>query len=819
MRSFHSYETNLDNGSDQIGGRAHASRPDNDEETSMKRAGRHRCERGPSRVYSALFWISLCFLLSAGLALHALKVQLPDTASIRNYHPPLVTSVYASDGTLIAEFYSERRYLIPLSEVPDHLIKAVLAAEDLRFYDHRGLDLPGIIRAAVKNFQAGEIIQGGSTITQQVVKSLLLTPERTFARKVKEAILAFWMESVLTKDEILYLYLNQVYFGAGAYGIEAAARSYFSKSARELNVAESALLAGLPKAPSRLSPFHDFGAARGRQRYVLEKMAQAGFISEDEAMATLSQPLHLARLSDCNVRNMDYFTEEVRRQVEARYGKDGLYKEGLQIYTTLDLNAQRLAEKALDRGLRELDKRHSDYRGVHFNIPEEEWPETRELLQKENGALGEGKIAAALVESFDPSSGRARVDLGEAKADIERAGWGWTRASMKQASRIFRVGDIIRVRLEELQDDSTWSAILEQDPGAEGAFMAIEPATGRVICMVGGRSFQRSQFNRCTQALRQPGSAFKPIIYAAALDKGFTEASIIDDVPLSLRGGTLRQRWTPRNYDKKFWGSITLRKALIHSRNVPTVRVLSSIGVDYAINYARRLGIDSPLTPTLSLALGASDVTLSSLITAYAPFANGGRRIQPYLIERVIDRNGKVLEEHGDTGELAISPQTAYIMTNLLSGVVEEGTGTRAKALNRPVAGKTGTTNDMKDAWFIGYTPSVLAGVWVGYDDHVTSLGKDETGGRAACPIWLYFMQEYLEGVPVQTFPIPSGVVMARMDPYTGRIIGSDSGRGTYAAFNGATPSPPVRLSRKEEPTRSSSVASTMESFFKSDLY
>ena len=760
-------------------------------------------------------------MVVAGLVLAVFYIELdrslPSIQSLKNYHPPLVSSVYAADGSLIGEFYAERRYLVPLQEVPPHVVKAFLASEDVRFYEHGGVDLPGIIRASLKNLEAGEIVQGGSTITQQVVKSLLLTPEKTYIRKLKEAILAYRIDHALSKNEILSLYLNQIYFGAGAYGVEAAARTYFDKHTADLSLAEGAMLAGLPKAPTRFSPTQNFSVAKDRQEYVLKRMAEVGFITSEEAGKALAEQLRFAKPKHWTLKALNSFTEEVRRQVEARYGRDGLYKEGFSIYTTLDVRAQEIARKALDIGLRDLDKRHSRYRGIHLNVPREEWPHTLKILAERNRELAQGLVAAALVSAYDDKTGTCQLQFGNGAGKLPPSGWQWTQISDKRAARMFRVGDVIRVRLDKLQDDKSWLTVLEQDPGMEGAFMAMVPETGRVLCMVGGRDFEKSQFNRCTQAIRQPGSAFKPVIYAAALDKGFTEASMLIDSPVVFDDHSLKGVWKPANYDQQFWGPILLRKALIHSRNVVTVKLLSQIGVNYAINYARQLGIKSPLSPTLALALGASGVTLEELLTAYSPFVNQGDRVAPYLVEKILDRKGRLVEEHQAGRESVISPQTAYIVNHLLQGVVEEGTGQKAKELGRPAAGKTGTTNEMKDAWFIGFTPSTLAGAWVGYDDHTLSLGKGETGGRAACPIWLHFMKEWLKNEPVESFPIPSGVVFARINPGSGMVTRGDDPGSVYAAFSGAPPTGPSYYGDMGE--KPYVPASTSESFFKSDLF
>jgi penicillin-binding protein 1A len=488
-------------------------------------------------------------------------------------------------------------------------------------------------------------------------------------------------------------------------------------------------------------------------------------------------------------RQLNHFTEEVRRQVEARYGRDMLYKGGLTIHTTLDPNAQQIAERALDRGLRELDDRQNRYRPPRVNIPRKNWLDVEDKLAYQNGELSRGKVVLALVTSCNSRTETCELDLGVHQATIGGSGGQSGETSSSPPLRMFRSGDVIHVRLEKLLADNTWSAVLEHNPGTEGALVVIEPKTGKIVCMVGGTDFGTSQFNRATQAVRQPGSAFKPIIYAAALDKGYTEASILMDTPL-VRDYSPLDAWNPTNSDHRFMGPITFWKALVQSRNLASVKLLDSIGVDYAISYARKLGITSQLTPSLSLALGASGVTPLELATAYTPFANQGERVEPYLIESIADRNGSLIEAHQVQRERVISSQTAYIITHMLQDVVQKGTATKAKALGRPAAGKTGTTNELKDAWFIGYTPSVLAAVWVGNDDHNVSLGDGETGTRAACPVWSYFMQEYLKDKSPESFSIPSGVVMARMDPKTGAILNPYDRDGVYAAFAG---SPPVQ--------------------------
>lgn len=770
---------------------------------------------------TVVFGIALAFFLQ-------IERSLPSVQALKDYRPPIVSSVYAADGSLIGEFYAERRYPLPLADMPPLLIQAFLAAEDVRFFEHPGLDFIGIARATLKNLRAGEIVQGGSTITQQVAKALLLTPERTWTRKIKEAILAYRIDHSLTKDEILYIYLNQIYLGEGAYGVEAAALTYFNKHVRALNLAECALLAGLPQAPSRYSPLKNPDLARDRQHHVLQQMVGHEFISREEARQALQAPLVLGSPRRWTLKDLNYFTEQVRREVETRYGHDALYREGLQITTTMDPNAQQIAERALDRGLRELDKRHG-YRGVQKRVDQAKWSEFLRSLEVRNREVREDRVLEALVRGYDKKSKTYLLDVGAATAALPAAGLAWAQGRL--AAEGLRPGDVVWVKLGKASDGkgagSPWVASLEQSPNVQGAFLAMNHHSGAVLCMVGGRDFEESQFNRAVQALRQPGSAFKPIVYAAALDHGYTPTSTLMDTAVAYSDGTLHGRWVPANYDNKFWGAISLRNALIHSRNVVTVKLLQDIGVNYVQEYARQLGIGSPLTPTLALALGASGVSLWDMITAYSTFAQQGERVEPYLIERVVDRYGEVLEQHRMEREAVISPDTAYLVTNILEGVIQEGTGRRARKLGRPAAGKTGTSNDLKDAWFIGYTPSVLAGVWIGYDDLEASLGAGETGGHAACPVWLYFMEDYLRDTPVEAFPVPANIVFARVNSRRGEVDGEASGKSVYQAFRTEDLQRMRQAAEAEEgggPTAtglgdSGSPHDTMDSFFKSDLF
>jgi penicillin-binding protein 1A len=607
--------------------------------------------------------------------------DLPSVQTLRNYKPPIITTFYSEDGEVIAEFSLEKREVVPLERIPPHLIQAFVAGEDARFYQHKGLDYAAIMRALFRNIFSGEIVQGGSTITQQVVKSLLLSPEKSFARKIREAILAYRIENYLSKEEILYLYLNQIYLGHGAYGVAAAAKYYFGKSVEELDLSESALLAGLPQAPSKYSPARHPEQARRRQVYILDRMVEEGFITSEQAKKAV-EASHLLKIKDRPpAERALYFIEHIRRYIEEKYGREQLYQNGLRVYTTLDLGMQTTAEETVLSGLKEIEKRQ------------------------------------------------------------------------KYASG--------------------------QSSALEGSLICFDLETGYVKAMVGGRDFNKSQFNRATQARRQTGSAFKPIVYAAALDKGYTPASILVDSPIIFEWGD--KRWKPKNFEARFNGPITVRYALSHSVNVVTVKIAHDIGIDFIRDYAKNLGITSPLQNDLSMALGSSSISLYELTKAYAVFANQGKIFRPIFIKKILDRDGNLLEENlplfyprdSSENDQAITPQTAYLLTYLLEGVVQNGTGWRAKIIKRPVAGKTGTTDDFLDAWFVGYTPELVTGVWVGFDEE-TSLGEDETGARAASPIWVNFMSKVLKDRPVKDFPIPEGLEFIKIDPRTGQPTPGD---------------------------------------------
>ena len=749
--------------------------------------------------------------------------DLPRITSLRDYRPATITEIYADGGELIGQYYLEKRKIISVEEIPDLLKKAFIASEDSRFYEHQGLDFPGIMRALIKNIAARRVVQGGSTITQQVTKSLLLSPERKLRRKIKEAILAYRIEKYLSKDEILFLYLNQIYLGHGAYGVEIASRTYFGKKTRELNLAEMTLLAGLPKAPNRYSPVSHPERAARRQRYVLGRMAAEGYISDAEAEAAVATPIHIDTPLD-PFSLTPYFTEHVRRYLEKKYGYDKLYREGLQVYTTVDVSDQQAAREAIDAGLRELDKRQG-YRGPLETLTPDKFADFEKQLEEENGhgsTLTIDQRVKALVKRVDDEHLQVTVSLGQVSAIMLPGDYKWAKrpaadgtifprakVKNKKPSETFQPGDVVWARISSMTQSGPAAGIrlqLDQEPLVQGALVALDPQSGMVRALVGGKSYEESEFNRAIQSRRSPGSAFKPIIYAAGLDHGLTPASIFLDNPIIYQNNDdWDQVWKPRNYEQKFYGPTSLRQALVHSRNLVTIKVLRKIGISYVINYAKKLGITSPLNADLTLALGSSGVSLMELTRAYAVFDNGGRLVGPIYVKRIENRDGEILEnneplwglsvtgavgepdsvagEQGSAfGKQVISPQTAYLMTSMMESVVQQGTGRRARVLKRPLAGKTGTTNDYYDAWFLGYSPQLVAGVWVGFDD-LKPLGKHETGSRAACPIWIGFMRQALKGFPKSTFPVPAGIVFAKIDEKTGLLATPQTEQVIFECF------------------------------------
>jgi penicillin-binding protein 1A len=756
--------------------------------------------------------IPFSILLFLGLAGGAVLVggymyisqDLPRISTLKDYRPSIISTVYDEHQRKIAEFFRERRVVIGLADVPPLLIRAFVAAEDSRFYQHQGVDPFSILRAALKNLEAGSIKQGGSTITQQVTRSFLLTPERSYIRKIKEVILSYRIEKDFTKDEILFLYLNQIYLGHGAYGVQAAAENYFGKSVKDLNLAECAMLAGLPQAPTRYSPFRNPEQARARQVYVLNRMVEEGYITRPQAGEALAVKLDIKPRRNIYVEEVPYYTEHVRRAAEAKYGADALYTQGLQIYTAVNVDLQKAAEQEVYKGLQDLDKRQG-YRGPLRSVPPAEIEAVASEQQAEIDRLGldPGATVPAVVAQVSDAGKTVSVRLGREQAVIALADMDWARkpnpevahtdARVRQPSSVLKPGDVILVKVKERPKAARepWRVALEQEPLVQGALLCLEIGSGRVRAMVGGRDFTENQFNRAIQARRQPGSSFKPIIYAAALDRKFsdprkvyTPATVIIDSAVVYEDRI--QTWKPKNYRDTFYGPTLLRDALAQSRNVVTVKILQDIGVDYTIGYARKLGIASELTRTLSLALGSSGVSLLELPRAYSVFANQGQVIEPVFTIKIVDRDGTVLEQAAPDPRQAIEKDTAFIMTSLLESVVQQGTAQRVKALGRPSAGKTGTTNDMYDAWYIGYTPDLVTGVWVGLDTE-GMLGKNETGAVAAAPIWLGFMKRALTNVPIRSFEPPEGVVFAKIDAETGLLPIPESRKTIFECFKEGT--------------------------------
>ncbi|MBI3246583.1 MAG: PBP1A family penicillin-binding protein [Deltaproteobacteria bacterium] len=649
-------------------------------------------ESHPVRVLvRAVAVLATLFALGAGwLIYHDLTLALPSVEQLARYLTPSTTRVYADDGKLIGEFYLEKRYPLAFDSIPLRVQRAFLAAEDADFYLHPGVNPLGMARAAFANWRAGRKLQGGSTITQQVVKYLLLTPEKSYRRKIQEIILSLRLERHLSKREIFELYLNQIYLGSGAYGIEAAAREYFGKPVADLSLAETAMIAGLSPAPSRYSPFKNWHRAKARQRYVLERMMDERYISYEElieawqALTPLATPAARQEATSA----APYYVAQVRQLLQQRYGGQATQQLGFKVYGTVNLELQRAAEQAVRAGIDALcERQHCGRNGT---------------------------------------------------------------------------------------------------PRPEGALIAINLLSGQVKALVGGEDFQHSQFNRATQAKRQPGSAFKPFIYAAALARGFTPASVIDDAPVSFPDNG--RVWSPQNYERRYFGRTRLREALTFSRNVVTVKIASELGLDYVTSYMRKFGLHAPKLRHLSMALGSSELTLAELTLAYGVFASGGHYFEPLYMTQIADSYGHEIQDFTRTepSPPVLSPEHAYLMTSMMQDVIERGTGKAAHALGRPAAGKTGTSNDFHDAWFIGYTPELLVGVWVGYDEK-RSLGEKETGGRAAAPIWLAFMRQALGEAPVRDFELPEGIVFAPIDPRTGERAPSGSSSFLLECFRRGT--------------------------------
>jgi len=840
-----------------------------------KKQLKHRRNKPRIKLFFLLFFVFVILpLLSLYIVYWYYIYDLPDLTKITGYEPPLINEIYSSDGKLIAEFAIQKRKLIPYEEIPQHVKNAFLAIEDKRFFHHRGVDVMRIIAALITNIKEGEIVQGASTITQQVTKNLVLSPEKSISRKIKEAILAYRMENNLSKEEIFYIYLNHIYLADGTYGIEAASNNYFGKSSMEINIAEAAFLAGLPKRPEYYSPRKHFDRAINRQRLVLKIMEEDNFISKKQRREAEAYKINIIPKGNMVIDVAPYFVELVRQHVENMVGAKAFRKGGYKIFTTLDTDQSLGAQWALRRGILDLESRRG-HNLVIKNLNNEDSINKFRESQKIDNMLEGNTYEAVLIgqDNVDKLETvyKAKVGIGNKtgmlnyavssplgspvkglKSDLSENFApinGYHGVSLTPSK--LKVGDVIRVKVNG-SNDGVYRVSLDATPKVQGALMAMD-VSGNVTALAGGYDFLDSQFNRVTQALRQPGSAFKPFVYAAAIAKGYTETSVVYDMPVAIKD------WAPKNYDGEYLGPMILRNALAKSRNMATVRILLDISPRRVVEYAKRFGFESHLYPYPSLALGGSDVTLLELVKAYNVFASGGKLVEPRFILRIYDRNERMIEDNvsgklvsndeiqredrekkrikilekiaksiGSTfrsgsddeeenylreedishkdfnkdeglsylspqdfleglrsksvslsatgfGKQVISPETAFIVTDLLEAVINEGTGRRASSLRSiaPVAGKTGTTNEFTDAWFIGFSPHTTTGVWVGKDNH-TSLGKGESGSRAALPIWMDFMQTVLKESPGGEFEVPRGIRFA-YTPYGSIPYTSDS--------------------------------------------
>jgi penicillin-binding protein 1A len=754
-------------------------------------------------VFRIIVLITAIALGTATGAYFALIRGVPQIEDIKYYVPSNPTQIFADDDTLIGEFRVEKGIYVSLDKIPEYLIRAVIAVEDSRFWYHSGVDYFAIIRALVKDISSGRIKQGASTITQQLAKVVFLSPERTIVRKLREAVLARRLEENLTKEEILELYLNKIYFGHGAYGIEMAARTYFGKSVSDVTLGEAAMLSGLIKAPSRYSPYSNLKRAKERQKTVLNRMLEEGYITAEQAEAAMKQPLYLSSVK-YRKYTPNYFLEYVRKYLEDRYGVEMTYKGGLKVYTTLNRQMQIAAVASVKKGLRRLDKRQG-FRGPvgHKDLNDED--ESGRSASFRKVILKRGDIMTATVVKVRAGYAVVRARGNQGKLLLKDAAWAKKLIDDKgnvikrfrklRLTDILKPGDIISVRVKDPDPESPLFA-LEQEPLVQGALIAIEPSTGFIRAIVGGYDFNKSEFNRAVYARRQAGSAFKPMIFAAAMDHGYTPATLIPDQPLLYESEEFGD-WEPENYDEKYHGPTRIREALIHSRNIPTVKLLEEMGVEKAIRFARRLGIRGPFPHNLTLALGSLSTSPIEITSAFAVFANEGVRMKPQAIKYIMDAENDVIENNQPVGERVISAQTAFLATSMLEDVVRHGTGWRARALNRHVAGKTGTTNEYNDAWFIGYTPELACGVWVGFDN-VRSLGEEETGSRAAAPIWVAFMKKALAEISAfesssgrdrgEPFRIPEHIVTAVIDPLTGLLATNETGKMVEFFKEGSVP-------------------------------
>lgn len=762
-------------------------------------------------------WVGFSFLLmlaltSSGLTVLALyqhySKDIPDYQTLREYYPSVVSRIYAGNGALLTEYASEKRIFVPISSIPKRLVYAFLSAEDKTFYSHSGIDIPGLLRAVMVNIL--NRIQGNdrrpigaSTITQQLAKNFFLTNEVAISRKVKEMILAFRIEQTYSKDRILELYLNEIYLGARSYGVAAAALNYFNKSLDELTIAEAAYLAALAKGPENYQPIRQAKAAKERRDWVISRMMEDGYISAEEAKAAIQQPLVPKQQQARQQFDADYFTEEVRRTAIDQFGEKEVYQGGLTIKTSLDPQLQEIANQTLWAGLVDYDRRHG-YRGpiVNIAITDQDW--ATELKKIPLSSTYHQWQLAVVLETQDKlaiiglnNGQKGQITLEELKWARRILDTGNLSPTIQKSSDALKKGDVILV--EPLNPSviptSTTASTnplqafqLRQVPKVSGAIIALDPHTGRVLAMTGGWDFKSSQFNRVTQAQRQPGSAFKPFVYMAALDSGYTPATILLDAPILIDQGPGLPPWRPENYTQQYYGSGTMRLGIVKSRNLMTIRLAQAVGMDKIVEYASKFGVSDKLPPVLAMSLGAGETTLLKLATAYGMIVNGGHKITPSTIDRIQNRYGQTIYRHdqrdcsvcqgsesidmpviADNRPQVVDPTTAYQMVSLLEGVVQNGTGVVVKAVGKPLAGKTGTTNDHHDAWFVGFSPDLVVGVYIGYDQPLNLGGKEE-GGTLAAPIFKNFMLQALKDKPAIPFRVPPGIRFVRIDSKTGKL-------------------------------------------------
>ena len=768
-------------------------------------------------LFSGLVMLGLLGLAGAYFVIQHYGSSLPDYQQLATYEPPVVTRIHAGDGKLITEYAQEKRVFVPIDAIPKTVIHAFLAAEDKNFYSHPGIDFSGIARASIQNLMSlGQNRRpvGASTITQQVAKNFLLTNEVSIERKIKEAILAFRIEQALTKDRILELYLNEIYLGFGSYGVAAAALNYFDKPLDELTIGEAAYLAALPKAPNNYHPYRQTAAAKARRDWVIDRMVEEGYVTPQEGARAQAAPFVVRAPSETRTTDADFFSEEVRRVLYERYGEAGLYRGGLSVRTSLDSRLQEIADRSLRDGLIRYDRRHG-WRGpiakVTLGPKGENWQAQLASVHPPAG-LAPWKLAVVLGTDQEGAS-IGLEDGTQSRIPFTELRWAreWRKGQLlgpaiKTASDVVDPGDVVAVAPlppDEKTKKAQVGYSLQQIPDVNGAIVALDPHTGRVLAMSGGFSYEMSQFNRATQALRQPGSSFKPFVYLAALDSGFTPSSLILDAPFVVDQGPGLGLWKPGNYELNFLGPSTLRTGIEKSRNLMTVRLAQTIGMQKVAAYAERFGIVDHLQPVLSMALGAGETTVLRMATAYAMLDNGGKRITPTLIDRIQDRHGETIYRHDDrpcpqcegadarvdtvpnvpdTREQIGDPRTIYQIVSILQGVVQRGTGRRLAELGRPLAGKTGTSNDFFDTWFVGFSPDFVAAVYVGFDTPRT-LGKNETGSSVAVPVFYEFMKDALKNKPAVPFRIPPGIRQVRVDATTGKPAGARDKNAIWESF------------------------------------